>query len=343
MRTLKAARRVSPSLTLAGLVLPALVACGEKVPPGPPFCPGVAMELVRPAPSAPDEEGARVSVANLRLWVDLLAAPELRGRHATSADSSMVAALLADRMSDLGLEAPFAGSYCQAFPVMEDDGYNVVGHLGAEGLSRTAILLGAHYDGQGMHPAQFHYPSADDNASGVAALLEVARLARRRDWPFDLVLMATGAEEIGRVGAAAWARHPSVPLENLALAVNLDMVGRPWPADPAAAIGYLALGEEPESVAARLGEASAASGVEVRPLAELFAEQDLRSDSAVYRRHAPTLYLSTGLHEDHHQPTDTPGKVDPEQIGRTVRLTLALLEILAEGPPDRPLRRRTKP
>jgi hypothetical protein len=290
------------------------------------------MELVRPAPSGPAGDTNGVDAAVLRLWVDLLASPELRGRHPTSADSRAAAALLADRMADLGLAAPFAGgSFCQAFPVMEEDGYNVVGHLTAEdGPRRAAVLVGAHYDGQGVLPTQIPYPGADDNASGVAALLEVARLARRRPWPFDLVFMATGGEEIGQLGAKAWVRRPTVPIANLLLAVNLDMVGRPWPKAPSTAIGYEAMGKEPGTVLARLREASAASGVEIRRLTDLFAEEHLKSDSAVYRRHAPTLYLSTGLHEDHHQPTDTPDKVDVEQVGRTVRLVLALLEVLAE-------------
>lgn len=300
------------------------------------------MKLVRSAPAAPVEESGDVALENLRHWVDLLASPELRGRHAMSAESGTVAALLADRMSDLGLEAALAeGSYCQSFPVLEGDGYNVVGHLpAAGGPSRSAILLGAHYDGQGMHPAQIPYPSADDNASGVAALLETARLARLRSWPFDLVFMATGGEEIGQLGASAWVRRPTVPLSELLLVVNLDMVGRPWPEDPGSAIGFLALGSRPATFAARIADAGAEAGVEIRRLTELFAEKDLKSDSDVYRRHAPTLYLSTGLHADHHQPTDTPERIDVAQIARTVRLTLALLDGLAAGPSPSPHRGR---
>lgn len=332
MRTPETSR--APFSVVAGsLSVLALLACHEEAPPGPPYCPGVAMELVRAAPPGPFEESAEdVSVTNIELWIERLTSPELRGRHPTSTDAQTVAAFLAAHMSELGLAPPFReGSFCQAFPVTEIDGFNVVGHLPgrSEGPSRKAVLLGAHYDGQGVTPARIPYPGADDNASGVAALLEVARLALRKPWPFDLVFMATGAEEAGMVGATTWARQPTRPVSDLLLAVNLDMVGRPWPGDPEAAIGFEALGDGSEALAERLAEAGAAAGIEIRRLTELFALKDLKSDSDVYRRYAPTLYLSTGLHEDHHQPTDTPDKLDVEQIARTVRLVLSLLESLA--------------
>ena len=328
--------QTSPRFVLRALVALVLVAtvvltaCAPEAPPGPPYCPGVPPgEAVFDIPDALGDPSGEVMEANLRLWVDLLAAPQMRGRHATSAEARGVAALLAAHMSRLGLEPPFrGGSFCQAFPVVEQIGFNVVGHLPAPIDGRPAIVLGAHYDGQGVHPMV--YPSADDNASGVAALLEVARLARQRSWPFQLVFIAVNAEEVGFIGAERWVQRPTVALEDLTLMVNFDMVGRPWPGTPATTIGFAAEGSQADLVEAWWNAASAASGLEVRRLYDVFTEGDMKSDHDVFSRHVPALFISTGLHEDHHERTDTPEKVDVGQIARSVRLTLALLEHLSE-------------
>lgn len=310
-----------------------LPACGEPAPPELAACRGVAAELAVRGPPVPDS--AEISREHLRAWIELLASPAMKGRHATRPEALAVAALLAERMAALGLEAPFADDgYCQAFPLQGGLGRNVVGHLAAsaDGAGRPAVLVGAHYDGQGLHPAGLVYPSADDNASGVAALLEVARLAaRRRAWPFDLVFVAFGAEELGQLGARAWLREPSLPTSRLKLMINFDMVGRPWPEAPAEAIGYRAGG--PDSTVAALLEAAAEAEVPVRPLNERFSEGDMISDSNVFAPHVTTLYLSTGLHADHHQRTDTPDRIDIGQTARAVELALSLLDALARKLP----------
>lgn len=332
-----------------------LAACAAPAPPSAPYCEGVDPALAVLRPPSTDLDASGVVSAHLGAWVDRLSASELRGRHATSDGARTVAALLAEQMAILGLEAPYPeAGYCQPFALLDGDAYNVVGHLPAAGPEATseprsrapAILLAAHYDGQGVHPAGRIYPSADDNASGVAALLETARLARQRAWPFDLVFMASSAEEIGQVGAEAWVNRPSRPLEALRFMVNFDMVGRPWPGSPSTAIGYepmdpaLADTGTPdtgrpaagaEALGAALVDAGAAAGVEVRRLSERFDVADMRSDSTVFRRHVPALYVSTGLHADYHQLTDVPEKVDVEQIGRAVTLTLSLLECWADA------------
>ncbi len=304
----------------------ALAACGEP-DPGPGHCPQVAAADV-PGPLLAEAAPGEVSPGHLRAWVDALASPALEGRHATSDQGRSVALMLAESMAALGLTAPFDGSFCQGFAVQGGLGLNVVGHLAGSGTE--AVLVGAHYDGQGLHPAGLLFPSADDNASGVAALLEVARLAAERSWPFDLVFVAFGAEELGRLGSEAWVREPTAALPRLRLMVNFDMVGRSWPGSPPEAIGYQALGTSPEAAAARLAAAGAGTGVAIRPLTELFTEDDMISDSTVFSRYAPTLYLSTGLHDDHHQRTDTAERVNELQIARAVRLTMGLLEGLAE-------------
>src|SRR5262249_15204746 len=114
---------------------------------------------------------------------------------------------------------------------------NVVGLLRGTDprLAQEAIVIGAHYDhlgrgGEGsLAPDEVGtiHPGADDNASGTAAVLALARaFAAGGGAPRTLVFVAFGAEEMGLLGSEHYVRHPAVPLDRTALMVNFDMVGR---------------------------------------------------------------------------------------------------------------------
>ncbi len=322
-----------PALVLGLCLLPA---CGpERDDAGEP-CAGAQ----QPAIEAPaiDLDDPAVSRHNLRAWVELLTSPQLRGRHAGEDGARQAAALVATEMSRVGLvpassaDAPTVstgGGYCRAFPFLDAEDYNVAGALPPASESTApadapVMVVSAHYDGQGMHPAGMIYPGADDNASGVAALLEVARLAARRSPRIGWEFVAFGAEEGGQQGARAYLSASTPALARIELAVNLDMVGRPFPGPHADAIGYLAFGGSAPAAQTRLQAAAADSGLEIRSLERSGGWMPTISDAAVLGTRLPTLLLSTALHEDHHQPTDTPEKIDYVQIERAVRLVLAL-------------------
>ncbi len=329
---------IEPRFTLLVLCLLA-AACGPAPPDAGGRCAGISPPAIEPP--AIDLEAPRVSRHNLRAWVELLTSNELRGRHAGEAGARDAAALVAAEMARVGLVPPAdpGGGYCRGFPFLDEEDYNVVGHLpssdgttGAPAGGRL-ILLGAHYDGQGVHPAGMVYPGADDNASGVAALLEVARLAIRRSaagpatsqpvWSF----VAFGAEEGGRQGSRAYLSAPPVDLSRVELAINLDMIGRPLPGH-GDEIGYRLLGASATATLARLRAAAARSGQEIRPLEDAGELMPAISDAQVLAERLPALLLSTALHADHHQLTDTPEKIDYAQIERAVRLVLALGDII---------------
>jgi len=203
---------------------------------------------------------------------------------------------------------------------------NVIGVLpGADpALAAEAVVIGAHYDHLGRDGATV-YHGADDNASGTAVVLGLARMLATVPAPRTLVFALFSGEEIGLVGSAHHVRHPStVPVERMAAMLNLDMVGRL------------------EGRRLRVGGVDTGSGLRELVAAagrEAGLDLDVRgagggpSDHA--RFHAagvPVLFLHSGSHADYHRPSDTADKIDSAGMAKIARLTALLVERMAAGP-----------
>lgn len=260
------------------------------------------------------------SAENLRAWVYALAGPELRGREAGTRDALRAARLIADYFARIGAATPTPEGYCQSFVA---DGYrdqNVIAHLHPE--RACFVVLGAHYDALGEDGAGRIRPGADDDATGMAVLLEIARLVTEGDLELrtGLVLAAFGAEEKGLVGSQEYVKSPSVPLERVALMINVDMAGR-RPGGRYPSIGWEASGPDRRATAGRV--IRAAERVRVGAIPMRLGD---RGDSASFSPHVPTVFFSTAVHPDYHQPTDTPDRVDYGQVERALSLVRAVLE-----------------
>lgn len=190
---------------------------------------------------------------------------------------------------------------------------NVVGVLSSPNPSARKALVFAHYDGQGRDGQFGYYPSANDNASGVAVMLSLAwRLKAREDaLPMDIVFVALGAEEVGLAGARALMDHPHVAWDDYDVAICLDMVGHTEKNE-------LCIQTTDTNAAEYLSMQTLATEQDwdVRPLqrARMGSDAGVIQDSGV-----PTLFLLTG---DRHQHTvaDGPENTDPNHMGRMVRL-----------------------
>jgi hypothetical protein len=289
------------------------------------------------------DRGARgPSRRNLKAWVELLADAALLGRDSGSAAEQALAVLLAKALAELGLSGAFPGAgFCQPFTWLGGSDQNVAGvlHPASGGGTGPVVILGAHYDGQGRcGPRREVCPSADDNASGVAALLEAARLLahRRGKLRGDVVFAFFGAEEKGMVGSTHLARHPPVSFERVERMINLDMVGRQLLDGQAYrflvcnqqdAFGYVVGGRDRDISEEALEHAAGRLGIGVYGVSEsLLVGAGFYSDSVPFSQHVPTLFLSTSIHDDYHQPGDVVAKVDLGQVERAVRLVTALVE-----------------
>ena len=197
---------------------------------------------------------------------------------------------------------------------------NVVAVLEGGARRDEWLVVGAHYDHVGANAQGEVWNGADDNASGTAALMQVARaLAASPEPPERSVLfLAFGAEEKGLIGSAHYVEHPLVPLAQTIAMINMDMVGR---GDDDLS-GMLVLGRETSPELSRaLDEANAEVKMHLGKDDGMFENSDHFS---FYRKGIPVLFFNSGLHQDYHQPTDEVGTIHPGKIRRTAQLVYRL-------------------
>ena len=164
--------------------------------------------------------------------VTTLADPKLEGRAAGSPGGIAARAWVVERFKAIGLH-PVSGAYVHPFTYtrmsmsgrQEGEGANVLGMCLGTDPKLPYFVVSAHYDHLGVRDGQI-YPGADDNASGVAVVLELAAYCQKTPFRQSIVFAAFDAEERGLQGARAFLVKPPVPKDRIGLNVNLDMVSR---------------------------------------------------------------------------------------------------------------------
>jgi hypothetical protein len=211
---------------------------------------------------------------------------------------------------------------------------NVAGILeGSDSLLRNQhVLYSAHIDHIGISPGQRDSINngADDNASGVAGLLELVEafgqpgVRPKR----SLLFLAPSGEEDGLLGSAHFTEHPTVPLEQVVANINMDLVGRNW------RDSVIAVGLEQSDLGATLSRVvQAHPELEMTPIADRWPEERIfyRSDHYNFaRKGVPILFFTSGTHADYHRPSDEPQTIDGEKEARLVRLLFYLGATVAD-------------
>lgn len=298
------------------------LACGDSGPAGP--------ELT------PEIEGALSSItaSDLGGRVGAIAHDSMAGRATPSTGLEMTAAHVAAEFQAAGLRPGGEEGFFQRFPLQGGfEATNTIGWIeGSDPAFRSDyIVFSAHMDHLGVGPpvqGDAIYNGADDNASGTAAILELAEafgrfgVQPRR----SLVFIAFSAEELGLVGSRWYVDHPTFPLENTFANVNVDMIGRNWRDTIVALRSPEELGETAERVA----EDHPELGLEVIddpwPNLSLLSRSDQWS---FIRKGVPALFFTSGLHIDYHTPLDEADRLDYEKTERVTRLLFFLALELA--------------
>jgi hypothetical protein len=264
--------------------------------------------------------------------VAFLASPRLDGRGLGSEGLREAARYVAERFKEAGLLPGGAdGGYFQKFNAGNVETTNVIGVLPGSKpeFQGQSAILSAHYD----HLGNGHL-GADDNASGVAVMLELAKVMAAGEKPQrTLVFIAFSAEESGLLGSKYYVDHPSFPLDKLIGAVNLDTVGRLGDGR----VSVFATGTASEWQHIFRG-ASFVTGVESRNIPEALQSSDHASFIA---KGVPAVQLFTQAHADYHKPTDTADKVDAAGLVKVAALAKEAIVYLGERP--QPLTNTIKP
>ena len=167
-----------------------------------------------------------VNATALHQDIEQLSDAQMQGRKTGSAGAQLARQYIAQRYQQLGLQH-FSASYMQPFDYgHQKTAINVVGYLPGCQYPQHYIVVTAHYDHLGKQGRKIFH-GADDNASGVAAMLELASRLGKGCPAYSYIFLATDAEENGLYGSKAFVAQPPVPLSSIVLNLNLDMLGRP--------------------------------------------------------------------------------------------------------------------
>ena len=286
------------------------------------------------------------SAEHMQQTIRYLASDAMRGRGFGAPELDQAADFIVAQFRAAGLQpgGDEPQSYIQAWQARGGEPArtvmlkNIVGIIPGQRAAwdGQSVVVGAHYDHLGFGWPDTHqddrgkiHPGADDNASGVAVLLELARVMGK-DWKPDrtVIFVAFRGEEAGRLGSQHYVRHTTRwPVSKSIGMINFDTVGR--------------LGQNPLQV---LGTASArewphifrgagfVTGVPVQPIAHEWGASDQRSflDAGI-----PAVQLSTGPHLDYHRPSDTSDHIDPAGLVKIAAVAREAVVYLADR--DEPL------
>ena len=209
---------------------------------------------------------------------------------------------------------------------------NVIGMLRGRdpALKEEAVIIGAHYDGLGrggessLAPARYGeiHPGADDNASGVAAVIALARAFTRVGTKRTLVFVAFDGEEMGLLGSSHYVKHAAWPIEKTYTMINLDGIGR-LERDRL----YLFGGDSGQELRSLVQQAADGFSLSLQFSGDGFGPSD---HTPFYAKERPVLMFSTGPHADYHRPSDTSNKINAAGLATVARLVFRMAATLAE-------------
>jgi hypothetical protein len=276
------------------------------------------------------------SPVSLKKHITFLASDSLHGRMTGSEDEHKAASYIIDCFKSNGIPAAdgklVVDDYLQPFsydPTIDSvkthvRGSNVVAFI--DNHAANTIVIGAHYDHLGMGdpkhslytgPPAVHH-GADDNASGVAAMLELATLLKDTAYKNNnYVFVAFSGEELGLYGSKWFVQHSTVPVEKINYMINLDMVGRVDSTTHTLTVNGIGTSPAFKDAIAKLQT----------PLHIKTTESGLgpSDHTSFYLQNIPVVFLFSGQHKDYHKPSDTEDKINYSGMIDVINYTMNLI------------------
>ena len=273
-------------------------------------------------------QAQQIDAIKVKTHISFLASDDLNGRGTGTADEKKAAEYIAKQFAEIKLQPKGEkGTYLQGYEFTEPANphattdtagkkrtlTNVIGFL--DNGAKQTIVIGGHYDHLGLghdgnsldaNPKEKIHNGADDNASGTAGVIELARYYSNNNKKelYNFLFICFSGEELGLFGSKQYCENPVVPLTDVNLMINMDMIGRLEPTSRKLMI--YGVGTAPEFV---------------NLIASIKTTMNIMTDSAgvgpsdqtsFYLKDIPVLHFFTGQHSDYHKPSDDVDKVNIE-------------------------------
>lgn len=318
----------------------------------PPFVPSVSRVVIVGAfilagcmtgePAAPVAPASPAAYGQLLDDLRILSADEMLGRDTGAPGGELARNYIVGRLDALGVAAPMVGRL-QPWEMQGRtregartfNGVNIIGLIPGTRVPDRYIVVTAHYDHVGVNDGQI-FNGADDNASGVATMLELASRLKAEAPEHSVLIVALDGEERGLLGAKHFVEAPPVPLSSIAMNLNFDMTAR---ADTDGKLWVTGTYQHPQFRAildgiSANGAVSLAFGKDTPQDTGQDNWVEASDHAAFYRADVPFLYLGVNYHPDYHRPTD-----DFERVIPAVFISATELSVTAFRALDRALDR----
>ena len=284
-----------------------------------------------------------ITSEELKTHLYIFASDEFEGRNTGEEGQKKAANYIRDfyiKEKIASPESPFVDNYFQyipakTYPRIQKDTENVLGFIKGSEKPEEVIVISAHYDHVGMHDGVV-YNGADDDGSGSVALLEMAQafqLAIKDGFhpKKSILFLHVTAEEIGLLGSKFYTdQQPVFPLENTIANLNIDMIGRVDEAHKndenyVYLIGTDRLSTDLHNLSEKVNNQYIKMNLDYTYNAESDPNRFYyRSDHYNFAKHdIPCIFYFNGVHEDYHQPTDTPDKINYDLLAKRTQLIFA--------------------
>ena len=286
---------------------------------------------------------AKIDVNNMKNHVYNLASDEMNGRKTGEEGQKIAAAYLRDFYSGQNIEAAqntnnyyqfVPGEYMSNMWYTLDDSENVIAFIEGSDLANEYLVISAHYDHMGVEDGQIMY-GADDNGSGTAAILEIARVLQEAKTEGkgprrSIVLLHCTGEEFGLHGSRYYTENPLYPMDKTIANINIDMIGRND--DKYLDEGNYVYIIGPSRLSNDLDQLIQTTNEQVDKLTLDYTYDALDHPEMIFYRSdhynfaekgVPAAFFYGGPHADYHQPTDTADKILYDQLLKRTRLIFA--------------------